>query len=193
VAIARHYIDRGDYQTALPYANAAAESWAGWAMNVAAECESRLAHWEAADAWYQRVAERYDEVMPWYIWCRTSGHGSLAKARAAATAQLGHVDPYYIGLFYLAEIEPGQALASFRGSFAAHPFVGTALLEAAILDQQADAPARDAMLDALIAAAHEQSPKEPPREELLARQLRALLVKPVDPKADAADWQKNNG
>ena len=71
--IAKHFMAKGEYETALPYTEAAAQSWAGWAMTTAADCQTALGHWDEAEQWHMRVAERYDDPITWYFWCQRPG------------------------------------------------------------------------------------------------------------------------
>lgn len=59
VDVARYYMKHGQYDKAEPFADAAAQSWAGWAMDVAIECERKLGHEQAAKTWERRRIERY--------------------------------------------------------------------------------------------------------------------------------------
>lgn len=86
--IANHYMSKGRFAEAKPYADAAAESWASWAMECAAQCEEGLKNWDDAATWVQRNAERYDRPMDWYKWCQCTGKGDLGAARAAAAAHM---------------------------------------------------------------------------------------------------------
>jgi hypothetical protein len=43
------------YNKARPYADLAAQSWAGWAMISAARCAEEMADWEAAERWIEKI------------------------------------------------------------------------------------------------------------------------------------------
>ena len=62
VDIANDLMKRGRFADAKKYAEAAAETWAGWAMICASECNEGLKDWERAELWIRRTAERYPQV-----------------------------------------------------------------------------------------------------------------------------------
>ena len=72
--IAEHFMSKKDYARAEPYALAAAESGAGWALLCAGECERGLKKWEEANGFYQAAARRYGRpAFDWYFTCRATG------------------------------------------------------------------------------------------------------------------------
>src|SRR5947209_6412416 len=84
-------MEQKKWKEALPYANAAGETWAEWAMFCASECNEGLKDWKAAEQWMQRVSERYSpSACEWYLWCRRTGHGD---ATAAAKLALETFEP----------------------------------------------------------------------------------------------------
>jgi tetratricopeptide (TPR) repeat protein len=83
--IAQHFMGRRDFQRALPYAEASAESWAGWAMSTAAKCNEGLGDYQRAELWMRRLSERYDSSwIDWYLWCERTGKGDVRAARQQA-------------------------------------------------------------------------------------------------------------
>ena len=54
VEIADHYMGLKQWDKAKPYAEAAAQTWAGWAMDCAARCAEGEKDWERAESWYSR-------------------------------------------------------------------------------------------------------------------------------------------
>lgn len=87
--IAEHYMEKGDYRTAQPYADAAAESYAYFALDCDARCHEGLKNWDHAVALWQACAARYNQPLPWYMLVRRSGHGNLAAAQLAAIESVG--------------------------------------------------------------------------------------------------------
>jgi tetratricopeptide (TPR) repeat protein len=88
--LARHFMQRGQWDKAMPYADAAAETWAAWAMECASECHEGAGDWKNAELWVRRVSERYEgSELDWWLWCERTGHGDKAAARAFATKSLG--------------------------------------------------------------------------------------------------------
>ena len=84
VSIADDLMAEGRYADAWPYAEAAARSWAGWAMTCAQNCAEGLEKWEAAEAYAHASSERYPRSMwaVWFLFCERTGHGDIAAARA---------------------------------------------------------------------------------------------------------------
>lgn len=84
VAIANELMKVGKYAEARPYADAAAQTWAGWAMSCAQQCAEAQEDWEAAEAYAQASSERYPATMwaVWFLFCERNGEGDVAAARA---------------------------------------------------------------------------------------------------------------
>jgi sugar lactone lactonase YvrE len=79
--IARHFNQAGDFAKARPYAEAAAESYAGWAMSTASESCEGLRDYACSERWERAAAERYDNAATsWYMWCKRTGKGDEASA-----------------------------------------------------------------------------------------------------------------
>src|SRR5262249_29119087 len=51
VEIADHFIAKDDWKTARPYADAAGQTWACWALLKAGECAEAMQDWTAAEQW----------------------------------------------------------------------------------------------------------------------------------------------
>jgi tetratricopeptide (TPR) repeat protein len=91
-ALARHYMKKGDFQEAYPFALAAAESGACWALILAAECEVGLGRWEVAEKSYRRAAERYPErTFDWYFAARSTGRLDAVSAERAVKELLARM------------------------------------------------------------------------------------------------------
>jgi hypothetical protein len=84
VAIADDLMKDGRYAEAWPYAEAAAQTWAGWAMTCAQNCAEGLEKWDTAEGYARASSERYPGSMwaVWFLFCERTGHGDLAAARA---------------------------------------------------------------------------------------------------------------
>jgi tetratricopeptide (TPR) repeat protein len=61
VTIAEYYMKKGDYEAAWPFASAAADTWAGWAMETAARCAEGRNDLVNAALWWQRISQRYGD------------------------------------------------------------------------------------------------------------------------------------
>ncbi len=120
VELARHFMKREKLETAQKYADEAAESWAGWALQCAADCHDQMGDWRNAETYMKRLAERYeDSQFEWYCWCRRTGRGEVAAARELAKKYLQSVDRQQrpevqmsAALFEYAEGHSDRALAA---------------------------------------------------------------------------------
>lgn len=79
VELARYYMAQKDFRRAEPFAAAAAETWAQWAMDCAVQCYEGLGEWDKAELWARRIAERYQPAV-WFQWCLRTGKGDLQDA-----------------------------------------------------------------------------------------------------------------
>ena len=85
VALAEWHMAKGEYEKAEPYASAAAETYAGWALLCAARCQEGLGKWDEAEKIYRATAERYESAaLDWYFASRLTGRLDPAAAEAAA-------------------------------------------------------------------------------------------------------------
>lgn len=85
VDIATYYRQKKDKDKALDYAEAAAETWAEWAMRLACACNEDVQNWERAEMWVRRVSERYPSAAKeWQRWCERTGMGDLKAATELA-------------------------------------------------------------------------------------------------------------
>jgi len=87
VELAHHFMRRGEYGTAMPYAETAARTWAAWAMECAAECHEGAGEFDEAETWFRNEAERYPTMfLQWFLFCKRTGHGDVKKATRWAGA-----------------------------------------------------------------------------------------------------------
>lgn len=83
--IARALMKRRRWNEAAPYAEAAAESGAGWALATAGSCAEAQQDWDRAETYFAAEAQRYaDSAAAWYFFCRRTGQGDQASARDLA-------------------------------------------------------------------------------------------------------------
>jgi tetratricopeptide (TPR) repeat protein len=84
--IAQTLLYGGQAAEAAPYARAAAETGAAWALVTASEVFERLENWEASEHYVRSVSERYagGDRVRWYLWCRRTGHGMIDEANRLA-------------------------------------------------------------------------------------------------------------
>lgn len=158
VEIAEHFMKVGKFDKAEPYAAAAAETWAAWAMECAVKCYEGLHHWDKAELWVRRVSERYDgSQLEWFFWCKRHGKGDLRAAEDLARTHLAQIAPRatpedqeILGIVSALTGDPRQAMASFQKAFEAteNPYDGlhVALLAFGLKDTKV----RDAALIRVI-------------------------------------------
>ncbi|MCA1686474.1 MAG: hypothetical protein LC745_10975, partial [Planctomycetia bacterium] len=122
VEIAQHLMGQRRWAEAKPYAEAAAETWAGWAMDCAGHCNEGLDDFERAEYWFRNESERYaNSFMEWFDFCKRTGHGNLAAASQLAlnfVAESGdnlteNEKSLAVLLFDLAN-EPGRGVSFLR-------------------------------------------------------------------------------
>lgn len=187
--IAKHFMQKGDYKRAAPYADEAAQTWAGWAMLTAADCHTAQGEWDQAEQWLQNNSERYDDPFTWYFWCQRTGKGHLAEAseavkRLIAKVELGPKD-YYTANYYMAQGDPGRALPLFRECFDKFRNLYAGLLAADILDQQGDVAGRDALIKSV--AEFHLPPNSPDiRAVWMAKAMQKALSGGLDANSDRA-------
>lgn len=81
VQIANQFMTMGEWDKALPYAEAAADTGAAWAMLCANRCAEGAEQWAKAEQWIRRVSERYPEaITDWFFWCLRTGQGNQEQA-----------------------------------------------------------------------------------------------------------------
>ena len=155
VDIANYLMDEKKWDEARPYAEAAAESWAGWAMDSAIRCAEGLKDWRQAELWASRKSQRYPDVSwaDWFLVCKRSGHGNLNAAQAFTRKQVeafgpGSVDDtkFSVAFFHLLDGEPAKALATFRGITSPSLYLNSTLFLALTADTLGDTRTRDESL-----------------------------------------------
>ena len=110
VALADYYMSLGQWAKAEPFAEAAGETWAEWAMKCAKHCAEGRENWQRGEVWAQRISERY----PWSYLLRmvlvlqanrTRRRESRARIRRAVHRPIpcrAHAQPRSPGLLFLA-------------------------------------------------------------------------------------------
>ncbi len=111
VEIAHHLMGLGRFEQAQPYAEQAAQTWAGWAMECAGQCNEELGELERAEHWFRSEAERYPRsFMQWYLFCKRTGYGD---ANAAAQLAQAYVQE---SAGQLSENEQGLAMVLYESA-----------------------------------------------------------------------------
>jgi tetratricopeptide (TPR) repeat protein len=84
VELANHLMDLKRWNEAKPYAETAAQTGAGWAMNCVQRCYEGLEDWQNAERWAAQSSDRYpdQEWQTWFLFCKRTGKGDVASALA---------------------------------------------------------------------------------------------------------------
>lgn len=87
--IAYGYMERDQWEEALPFAQMAAESYSEWGLQCAAHCYEGLEDWETAEKYQRAISGRYEgSEAEWYFWCRRTGRGDAEAAKELAERAL---------------------------------------------------------------------------------------------------------
>ncbi len=181
VDIANDLMKRGRFEQARKYAEDAAETWAGWALICASECNEKLKDWERAELWVKRAAERYPRAngTRWYQFCKRTGHGDLQAARAFADAVMpgaaDRPDPARLeedGYALWANGSAKQALESLEQAARNKPSAANAIAVFLLADELGEKPRRDQLLEELCTKLQ----RELPRMVAIARMIRDSLA-----------------
>jgi len=186
--IAAYYANKRQWDKALPYADAASETGAQWAMSWSSTVNEANQNWEVAERMQVASIERYGEYpVLWYFFCQRNGCGHLDLARKAAFpngvdefASEKDVPVNLAALALLLEGETKKALEVYDAENKKAPASWTAMMGATIADQLGDSKKRDFLLRLVIeqkALTPNPNDARPHREELveLARKLIADL------------------
>lgn len=158
-AIARILCLKGHWETALPYAEAAAGSGAFSGLRTAAVCHEGLGHWAEAERYYKANAERYPPLgyVHWYLFCRRTGKGHVEVPRAwieqlfAEPESREHrIIADSAAAFYVLEGNLETALSLYKKAFHKqnNPYYG--LLVALVADQLGQTEECDAALKRIV-------------------------------------------
>ncbi len=177
VAMARQFISCRQYAKAVPYAEEAAQTWAGWAMKCASECYECLRQWDKAELWIRRNSERYDSGytrLGWYLWCKRTGRGDVDASRELAAEHLRVMglraspdDLNLAGIFYILNEQPTEAVQTFQKAFAQTSSPYTGLYIAILADQAKDSRTRDSALKAIAEKGGEYKYNGEPLKDLI--------------------------
>jgi tetratricopeptide (TPR) repeat protein len=169
VDIANDLMKRGRWADAKKYAEPAAETWAGWAMICASECNEGLKDWDRAELWVRRAAERYPQAQgaSWYRFCKRTGHGDIQAARAFAEAHnqgaaADRPDPAGLerdGFSLWASGSPKQALEAMEQAAQAKPNAANLIAAFLLADEMGDKARRDRLLEDLCSRLETQVPR----------------------------------
>jgi hypothetical protein len=166
--IAAYFMARKEFTKALPYAEAAAESYSNSSLDTVALCYEGLGRWKEAEDTWKAIAERYpSEGMGWFFFCKRTGHGDVEAARtvlldstkeSAAMPRISQQS--LLSVYYQAENQFEKSLEIEQSLWNAHHSTKTGLALATLADRLKDAARRDAALKQVI----EDAAKPPPKE-----------------------------
>ncbi len=171
VEIAQHFMRLKQWNKAQPYAEAAAQSWAEWAMRCAAECYEGMQEWEQSELWVRRISERYPNTSwaNWFLWCHRTGQGNLDVARRGAERHARAMGERsgggwrdMLGYLHLLSGEPKEALDDFRNGYRELKVMEDgmgAIAKALLADQLGDLKLRDETLERVCIDFKDTAPK----------------------------------
>ena len=80
--IANYYMDKRDFKSAVPYADAASATASAGGMFCSANAHTGIGDFATAEQLYKDEIDHYsDTPWRWYRWCAQTGHGDMAAAR----------------------------------------------------------------------------------------------------------------
>jgi hypothetical protein len=176
--IAQYYAYRREWDKALPYADAAGETGAQWAMTWARNANEANQNWETAEQHFVDAIGRYGEhPIEWYLFCKRNGVGNLGLAREAtfpegveAFAAIPNVPVNYAVMALYLEAKPSKALESREKEAEALPSSFSAMQCASMADRLGERARRDKWLGKVVeqkAATEHPYDQRPHREELI--------------------------
>jgi tetratricopeptide (TPR) repeat protein len=163
--IASTLMREGKYEDALPWAERASKSGAGWAWRVECDCRTALQQWQEAENLARMTSERYGGF-EWYNWCLENHRGDLTLAWKAKQALLqARYEPRHRShelaqtIHLLATEDYSECLRSLiaRADQTQKPF--DMMWIALLADRQGNAELRDEWLGKMAARAN--NPAEP--------------------------------
>jgi hypothetical protein len=94
VEIARGFMERKEWNKALPFAEEAAKTYAEWALRCASDCNEGLENWDKAEMYVRALSERYaTSYYKWYYFCQRTGKGDVAAAERYVLAVFDAIGP----------------------------------------------------------------------------------------------------
>ena len=160
VRIAKHFMSKRQYAEARPYAEQAAQTWAGWAMSCASECLEALHEWHASEEWVKNETWRYPSTrLLWYFWCRRTGRGDVDAAKEVAQKL---VDEYssrnppagqdHVGIFHLLNGDRKRAYEAFQSEQSQSRSYWSGFHVILLADEFGETHVRDRILNTFVKA-----------------------------------------
>ena len=120
VEIARHFMSRKEWDKAWPYVDAAAQTYAGWAMLCAADCYEGLQEWDKSEQWVRRASELRRRPNGVVLLVQAHGQGgpqggsSWPPRTSPSPSSMGIQDLLEVGLFYTLTDKKQETLDVFQ-------------------------------------------------------------------------------
>jgi tetratricopeptide (TPR) repeat protein len=176
IEIADHFMALKEWDKAVPYVTAAAQTWTGNSLLAAHRCYDGMQDWDNAELYISRFAEEYREnAYEWYFWCKRSGHGDVEAAREAAAECIRTlIDPRkpgrapIIATFQQLSGDAAAALQTWSAEFEKTNDPIPGLCAALIAHNLGKAGVRDNLLERVETRGKEFRFQNRAREELIA-------------------------
>jgi len=164
--VADYYMDKRRYADALPYADDAAATGAGWALECQAAAHAGTGDWDGAEKIIEDEVQHYSsDPYGWFAWCVRTGHGNRFAASAALHDYLLNLgdrtdDAARIHAFVLdiAESRPDDALTVLQQRMDRLHGPVSGLHIAMLADAKNDAATRDTALAQSVESSKNNKP-----------------------------------
>jgi tetratricopeptide (TPR) repeat protein len=198
VEIAHYYMNKRDFKSAIPYADAASGTASAWGLTCAAEAHSGIGDWTTAEQLIMDEKEHYSESpFTWYAWCSRTGHGDFAAAQQAWLSYfsqkgdtLDSEDSIRYGCLQMSRQKNAEALTIFKRRMKLWPGPNSALHIAILDDELHDLAGRDAMLNRIQTLPERNTPSgrfgEILRDAIKSNSTVALNAAALDPILNSA-------
>jgi len=149
---------RGDYQAALPYADAAANTGSAWGMLCAADAHTGTGDFNGAQQLLLDEKQSYTESpFDWYVWCNHTCHGDMTAAKKELLDyftekgnDLNERDLLQQGCVAISEGDLTDATVIFQRRESLYPKSASEMYLALLADEQTNTAFRDQMLDQFV-------------------------------------------
>ncbi len=166
VEIAHYYMNKRDFKSAIPYADAASGTASAWGLLCAADAHSGIGDWTTAEQLIVNEKDHYSESpFTWYAWCSRTGHGDITAAQQACHryfvekgVKLDSEDSIRYGCLQISRQKNPEALTIFKRRMRLWPGPNSALHIAILDDELHDIAGRDAALDRIQTLPERASP-----------------------------------
>jgi tetratricopeptide (TPR) repeat protein len=196
VEIAKYLMEHDRLDDAIPYADDAARTGAGWALLVAADVHEAAGDLDRAGELMRANSERYmTDRYKWFFWCRKTGHGDEKKAQDLVMTQVDDMksstlpaDLDLLGDIYVMLGQQDLARKACQSALEAggSDFVLDGIHAIILADAANHADARDVLLDTTV----QRIPRNFPTELGFVMWLKKVYGPAPDAKTDDAALEK---